>query len=329
MPIGLGITKTTVFNRRPMNIGLQYYHNVVHPDTRTVRPGAHHHRAAVSDGAQAGRQEVAMPTTGPSDPFGTGPVPGTAARAASAVRGGGGDRAAGGHCGAGGLGATGCPGAAAGTRHRYRSRDCAAGFRRLRAIPGGRAAAGLAEGQTRTGCSAMLGHFTDTRLIPAGARMRASRACSHRRAGSCPRRSALLVIVALAFALTLASARRRAQCGAATGRSSTATGQPGGVVRGLVAPAREPAAVHVAGAYLVLAALPLDALHATHRAHEGADRRLPSGQGRWAWLPGAVAARVPDPGLRARQRRGRDAGQPGDPRGARRRRHSRRWSSPP
>ncbi|HKO34817.1 MAG TPA: neuromedin U [Candidatus Limnocylindria bacterium] len=32
VPIGLGITKTTVFNRRPMNIGLQYYHNVVHPD---------------------------------------------------------------------------------------------------------------------------------------------------------------------------------------------------------------------------------------------------------------------------------------------------------
>ena len=32
VPLGLGITKTTFFNRRPMNIGLQYYHNVVHPD---------------------------------------------------------------------------------------------------------------------------------------------------------------------------------------------------------------------------------------------------------------------------------------------------------
>ena len=32
VPLGVGITKTTVFNRRPMNIGLQYYHNVVHPD---------------------------------------------------------------------------------------------------------------------------------------------------------------------------------------------------------------------------------------------------------------------------------------------------------
>lgn len=33
VPIGLGITKTTVFNRRPMNLGIQYYHNVVHPDS--------------------------------------------------------------------------------------------------------------------------------------------------------------------------------------------------------------------------------------------------------------------------------------------------------
>lgn len=33
VPLGLGITKTTVFNRRPMNIGLQYYHNVAHPDS--------------------------------------------------------------------------------------------------------------------------------------------------------------------------------------------------------------------------------------------------------------------------------------------------------
>lgn len=32
VPLGLGITKTTVFNRRPMNLGAQYYHNVTHPD---------------------------------------------------------------------------------------------------------------------------------------------------------------------------------------------------------------------------------------------------------------------------------------------------------
>jgi hypothetical protein len=33
VPLGLGITKTTVFNRRPMNLGAQYYYNVVHPDS--------------------------------------------------------------------------------------------------------------------------------------------------------------------------------------------------------------------------------------------------------------------------------------------------------
>jgi hypothetical protein len=32
VPLGLGITKTTVFNRRPMNIGVQYYCNVERPD---------------------------------------------------------------------------------------------------------------------------------------------------------------------------------------------------------------------------------------------------------------------------------------------------------
>jgi len=31
-PLGLGITKTTVFNGRPMNVGLQYFGNVVRPD---------------------------------------------------------------------------------------------------------------------------------------------------------------------------------------------------------------------------------------------------------------------------------------------------------
>jgi hypothetical protein len=32
VPVGMGITRTTVFNRRPMNIGFQYYYNVEHPD---------------------------------------------------------------------------------------------------------------------------------------------------------------------------------------------------------------------------------------------------------------------------------------------------------
>jgi hypothetical protein len=32
VPLGLGITRTTVFNGRPMNVGFQYYYNVKHPD---------------------------------------------------------------------------------------------------------------------------------------------------------------------------------------------------------------------------------------------------------------------------------------------------------
>jgi hypothetical protein len=32
VPIGLGLTRTTVFHRRPMNIGVQYHSNVEHPD---------------------------------------------------------------------------------------------------------------------------------------------------------------------------------------------------------------------------------------------------------------------------------------------------------
>jgi hypothetical protein len=32
VPLGLGITKTTVFNGRPMNVGLTYYGNVKRPD---------------------------------------------------------------------------------------------------------------------------------------------------------------------------------------------------------------------------------------------------------------------------------------------------------
>jgi hypothetical protein len=32
VPLGLGITRTTVFNGRPMNIGFQYYKNVERPD---------------------------------------------------------------------------------------------------------------------------------------------------------------------------------------------------------------------------------------------------------------------------------------------------------
>ena len=32
VPLGLGLTRTTVFNRRPMNIGVQYYSSVERPD---------------------------------------------------------------------------------------------------------------------------------------------------------------------------------------------------------------------------------------------------------------------------------------------------------
>jgi hypothetical protein len=32
VPLGIGITRTTVFNRRPMNLGVQYYYNVERPD---------------------------------------------------------------------------------------------------------------------------------------------------------------------------------------------------------------------------------------------------------------------------------------------------------
>jgi len=32
VPLGLGITRTTVFNGRPMNLGVQYYYNVARPD---------------------------------------------------------------------------------------------------------------------------------------------------------------------------------------------------------------------------------------------------------------------------------------------------------
>lgn len=31
LPLGIGITKTTAFNNRPMSLGAQYYHNVEHP----------------------------------------------------------------------------------------------------------------------------------------------------------------------------------------------------------------------------------------------------------------------------------------------------------
>ena len=33
VPLGGGISKVTMFNRRPINVGMQYYYNVVHPDT--------------------------------------------------------------------------------------------------------------------------------------------------------------------------------------------------------------------------------------------------------------------------------------------------------
>jgi len=32
MPIGIGLTRTTVFNRRPMSLGVNYYYNVEGPD---------------------------------------------------------------------------------------------------------------------------------------------------------------------------------------------------------------------------------------------------------------------------------------------------------
>ena len=32
VPLGIGLTRTTVFNRRPMNIGVNYYYNVERPD---------------------------------------------------------------------------------------------------------------------------------------------------------------------------------------------------------------------------------------------------------------------------------------------------------
>ncbi len=33
VPVGLGISRTTVFSGRPMVLGVHYYKNVVHPDT--------------------------------------------------------------------------------------------------------------------------------------------------------------------------------------------------------------------------------------------------------------------------------------------------------
>jgi hypothetical protein len=32
VPLGLGISRTTVFNGRPIQLGIQYYHNVIRPD---------------------------------------------------------------------------------------------------------------------------------------------------------------------------------------------------------------------------------------------------------------------------------------------------------
>jgi hypothetical protein len=31
VPLGAGISKTTAFNRRPMSLSMQYYHNLEHP----------------------------------------------------------------------------------------------------------------------------------------------------------------------------------------------------------------------------------------------------------------------------------------------------------
>ena len=32
VPLGLGVTKTTVFNHRPVNVGVNYFYNVERPD---------------------------------------------------------------------------------------------------------------------------------------------------------------------------------------------------------------------------------------------------------------------------------------------------------
>jgi hypothetical protein len=32
VPLGFGFSRTTVFNRRPINLGVQYYYNVERPD---------------------------------------------------------------------------------------------------------------------------------------------------------------------------------------------------------------------------------------------------------------------------------------------------------
>jgi len=31
VPVGLGLTRTVVFNRRPMNLGISYNYNIEHP----------------------------------------------------------------------------------------------------------------------------------------------------------------------------------------------------------------------------------------------------------------------------------------------------------
>jgi len=32
VPLGIGLARTTVFNRRPIQVGFQYYYNVEHPE---------------------------------------------------------------------------------------------------------------------------------------------------------------------------------------------------------------------------------------------------------------------------------------------------------
>ncbi|WPB74950.1 hypothetical protein KYC5002_38890 [Archangium violaceum] len=32
VPVGIGVSKTTVFRRQPLSLAVQYYHNVVRPD---------------------------------------------------------------------------------------------------------------------------------------------------------------------------------------------------------------------------------------------------------------------------------------------------------
>ncbi|HKO34816.1 MAG TPA: hypothetical protein VJY85_13800, partial [Candidatus Limnocylindria bacterium] len=145
-----------------------------------------------------------MPTTGATDPFGTGPF--QALLHALHLRSG--ESAAIGRRALMAVLVAWVPlvalaqlqGLAKGTGHVTVLMDFAAYARFLVAVP----LLVLAEGQTRTWLQRVLGHFTDARLIPVSEDASFTNLlASTRRLLSSP--IALLVIVALAFALTLAS----------------------------------------------------------------------------------------------------------------------------